>query len=107
MPNVSAGGAELYDSGVLAMAVERGFDQWTLALEEAIGARYLRFAIADAENTDGHMDVGLAWAGDGFETTVNPDYGWAAGHDDPSPGQPTPGGQTYLDRRRLGHRRAA
>ncbi|MGE0659797.1 MAG: hypothetical protein AB7O63_09900 [Reyranellaceae bacterium] len=101
LSSVEAGGAELYDSGVVAMGIERGFDQWTLALEATIAARWLRFAIDDPDNADGHMDVGLAWAGAGFETTVNPDYGWAAGHDDPSPGQPTPGGQTYLDRRRL------
>ncbi|MGE0154816.1 MAG: hypothetical protein AB7R90_19520 [Reyranellaceae bacterium] len=99
--NVSAGGSELYDSGVLALDVERGFDQWTLALEEAVSARYLRLAIADPDNADGHMDIGVAWAGDGFETSINPEYGIAHGHDDPSLGQATPGGQTYLDPRRL------
>ncbi|MGE0155105.1 MAG: hypothetical protein AB7R90_21000 [Reyranellaceae bacterium] len=101
LSNVSAGAGELYDSGALVMAVERGFDQWTLALEEAVSARYLRLAIADPDNADGNMDIGLAWAGDAFETTRNPDYGLAPGHDDPSPGQATPGGQTYIDARRI------
>jgi hypothetical protein len=101
LSNSAAGDDGVYGSGVLAMAVDRGFDQWTLALPAALSARYLQMTIEDPGNAESHIDIGLAWAGQAIETSINPLYGFAPGHDDPSQGQATPGGQTYIDRRRI------
>ncbi|MGE0658267.1 MAG: hypothetical protein AB7F36_01700 [Reyranellaceae bacterium] len=95
LSNVEAGAADAWDSGWLAGDVEPGFGQWVLVLEQAVSARFLEIEIVDPGNTTGWIDIGVAWAGDAFETAFNPRWGMAMGHDDPSQGRASLGGQTY------------
>lgn len=100
LSDVQPGDDDVLDTGAVLMALQRGFDQWSMALPEALEARYIRFLIEDTGNPDAQLDIGLAWAGAAFETSINPAYGLAHGHDDPSPIQQTQGGQIYIDNRR-------
>ncbi|MGE0155106.1 MAG: hypothetical protein AB7R90_21005 [Reyranellaceae bacterium] len=95
LSNVAPGDAEAWDSDWLAGDVEPGFAQWVLVIEAAISARYMQLDIVDPGNASGYIDTGFLWAGDAFETVFNPVWGLAVGHDDPSQGRASLGGQTY------------
>ncbi|MGE0659798.1 MAG: hypothetical protein AB7O63_09905 [Reyranellaceae bacterium] len=95
LSTVEAGAADAWDSDWLAGDVEPGFGQWVLVLEQAIGARFLEIEIVDPGNASGWIDIGIVWAGDAFETAFNPRWGMAVGHDEPSQGRASLGGQTY------------
>lgn len=86
------------DDQDLAMNVERKFDQFAYVLEQAIEARYSHVDILDPTNAAGHLDIGAASIGNGFETSRNFDYGLAPAVASTTQGQATPGGQTYFAR---------
>ena len=100
LSNVAAGNDEVWDSGVLVTGIERGFDQYVLVASAEWVARYVRLDIADTGSDQDYLTVGMAWAGAALELP-NPDLGLTFGHDDPSPGRATPGGQSYIEEKRL------
>ncbi len=97
---VSAGGAELLDTGQAAMDVAEGYGQAVHVLAAEIDARYLRIEFDDPGlATIGCFEIGAAWAGPVWQPARNYAYEASAGWVDPSTRSRSRGGQVYVDRR--------
>lgn len=73
---VSAGSAELYDSGAIT-GVNPNYDYLFTLLTAAVNARYWRCSINAASlAAQGYFDVGRAWAGPIWQPASNFSYGW-------------------------------
>lgn len=94
----TAGGSDVYDSGAVSAGVEAGFGQTVKVLASDTSARYLRCEIADTTNSDGNLQVGLAYAGPVWQPSVNYQYGAtdAPYREDGNTVTRTKGGQEFI-----------
>lgn len=94
----TAGGVEIFDSGVMAAGVVAGFGQTVTVLASDMAARYLRCEISDSTNPDSNIQVGLAYAGPVWEPSLNFQYGGtpAPYREDGNNVTRTKGGQDYV-----------
>ena len=64
--------APVYDSGIVSAGVAVGIGQALHVLPAAVSAVALRVDIADPANPDGGLNIPLAYAGPGTETSLSP-----------------------------------
>lgn len=96
---ISAGGAELYDSGAIT-GVNVNYDYLFTFLNATVNARYWRCTINAASlNAQGYFDVGRAWAGPIWQPASNFSYGWGETWADASRiTESSKSGAEYVDR---------
>jgi hypothetical protein len=88
------GASDVYDSGVLT-GVVAGYLQLCHVAAAVQTARWCRIKIDDPTNPDGHIAVGLVWAGQAWTPTRNWSYGTSLSRTNSSDETTTRGGQEF------------
>jgi len=73
---------------------------WIKVLDATVSARYWKFEINDAVNTDGYVDIGRAFLGAGWQFGINMSVGAGIGVETKTGVQEALGGAEFFDRRR-------
>ena len=102
--NDPAFGSSIYDSGTLG-GLTKDFGQMIIAATSVQTGRYCRFDFSDPTNTDGFLNIPLAYAGPVWQMLTNPDFSTSFGRDDETDEITTRGGQEYPTNRYQRRRR--
>lgn len=86
LSTIAMGGGDIYDSGIVACNVAQGYDAYSLSFAATQSARYLQFdfVATSQASISGNFRAGRVWAGPSIVPSVNVDYGFGDGWQDPS-----------------------
>ncbi len=104
----TAGGDEIYDSGVVACGRVAGYARSVHCLPASLEARHVRvdFGAASQSPSPGYVDCGRLWVGDAWQGERNFSYGIAHAIDDGASKQVAaegaPNSSVYIDPRTVG-----
>lgn len=88
-------GSPAYDTGWISAGVEPGYQQSVKVADTPAPGRYCEVDIADTGNTDGFINIPLAYAGPAFQPLTGISFQSSVGRDDQTIELVTRGGQEF------------